>query len=156
MGKYCEEEEQELVLLYQPKVTDSAQNISYAFLLKLPFLRAPVPPSTPAICQAFPSAPLHMLRGSFSARWSAQNLITVSVRFQLELAVHLFALVPVQGTEQKRALGSASAPGQTKCLWTPICSGPVVCFSNWSCSHNSFLLLWEEQINPTLKDCPSH
>lgn len=151
MGKY-EGEEQELeLLLYQPQTIDSTQNISGTILLKLPSLRATVPPSTSAVHHVFPSTPLHVQSWSFSASWSAQNLIAGFGRFQLELASRLFALVPMHGAEQKHALSSASAPDQMKGPWTPVCSGSVVHFGNWSRSHNSLLLLWGVQTNLTLK-----
>ena len=73
-----------------------------------------------------------------------------------ELAIHLFALGPPQGTEQKCALSSAPAPDQMKCPWISICSSSVVHFSTWSHSYNFLFLLWGVQTNLALKHCPNY
>lgn len=95
-GKSFEEEQEPDLLFYQPQTTDSAQYVRH-IPLKLPSPRATVPSSTSAICHAFLFILLHMQRSSFSSSCSAQNIVSDFVRFWLELAIHLLALMAVQG-----------------------------------------------------------
>lgn len=107
---------------------------------KPPSLRATVSSSTSAICHAFLFTLLHMQRGSFSASCSAQNVVSDFVRFWLELAIPLLALMAGKGIVQTSPLSSASAPDQVH--GPP--SAVVQLFTLAAVgSHKSLLFLWE-------------
>lgn len=107
-------------------------NMSGIIPLKLPSPRATVPSSTSAICHAFLFILLHMQRNSFSSSCSAQNIVSDFVRFWLELAIHLLALMAVQGIVRHLLSVLHQHQIMWKGPWTPICSGPVVHLgSNW-------------------------